>query len=265
LQFGLPDEPDDQLLRGAVTVAADQTKIIPLLVEHPEGLSPDEVAEALILNPRLTEMVLRALHHLGLLEVNDGRYRAGEVAARHLDPNKPPYFGWYMSFVHAGCWERMGQLGDYLTGTLPLPDTVYEPSDELGRMLLAGMHPLSTAVANVFLERVDLSGCRRLLDVGAGTAAFTIAVLNAVPQARAVVTDQAYLVDITRSYIDKAGLADRVEVKAADLFADALPAGFDTVFVNNVFTRGTLSVERWGWPNISSRWSLAAPSTSVNT
>jgi SAM-dependent methyltransferase len=71
--------------------------------------------------------------------------------------------------------------------------------------------------------------------VGAGSAAFTIAVLNAVPQARATVTDLDITIDVTQSYIDNAGLTDRVEARTADLFTDELPAGFDTIFVNGVF------------------------------
>ena len=57
--------------------------------------------------------------------------------------------------------------------------------------------------AEAFVERVDLSSCRRLLDVGAGTAAFTIATLSAVLETRATATDLPYMVEMMRSHVDK--------------------------------------------------------------
>jgi cyclopropane fatty-acyl-phospholipid synthase-like methyltransferase len=85
------------------------------------------------------------------------------------------------------------------------------------------------------VEQVDLTNCRRLLDVGAGPACYIIETLRAVPDATATAVDLPSVVDYTQACVEAAGLTGRVQVTAADMRTDELPTGYDTVFANNLF------------------------------
>ncbi|WP_216893561.1 methyltransferase [Nocardia alni] len=222
-------------LSGYVLIAADQSGLIPFLAAHPEGLTIEELARERSFEPRLTALVLHVLGHLELVEAHGDRFRATEVAARHLDPSKPAYCGGWLNFLYAGREFSFGKLGEYLTaGSAPAPQSNYDENTDILRFMMSAWGPIGTAAADAFVRRTDLSGARRILDLGAGNGAFTIAALSAVPEATATAIDLPYQVEALQAHVDAAGLSDRVEVVAGDVLEGDLPSGYDTVFLNNV-------------------------------
>ena len=77
----------------------------------------------------------------------------------------------------------------------------------------------------------DFGASRRLIDVGGGTGIFLTAILRAAPHLRGVLFDRATVVAIGAQHLAAAGLAERCECVAGDLFA-AVPAGADTYLLS---------------------------------
>jgi len=81
---------------------------------------------------------------------------------------------------------------------------------------------------------VDLTGVRRLLDVGGGSGANAIAFARAAKELQAEILDLEQVLPLTREYIAAAGLSDRIQTRAGDLKAAAFGAGFDLVWVSAI-------------------------------
>jgi len=189
-----------------------------------------ELASRLKCSQRGTELLANALVGIGLLEKRDQHYRSGSFAQQHLSPGKGDYLGGYLEH-HANLWQRWSCLSDSVQsgtgeGGAPEPDDV--------RAFIMGMHTTSQHWAPEMIDRIDLTGVRRIVDVGGGSGDYAYAALQRAPEATAVVFDLPNVVPITRECAELAGMADRVATVAGDYREDELGAGFDLAIVSNV-------------------------------
>ena len=94
----------------------------------------------------------------------------------------------------------------------------------------AALNDAMTALTGPLLASVtaayDFSRFSTLVDVGGGHGALLMAILRAAPQLRGILFDIAPVIDGARSRIADAGLSDRCELIAGNVF-DAVPAGGD--------------------------------------
>jgi 2-hydroxy-4-(methylsulfanyl)butanoate S-methyltransferase len=75
----------------------------------------------------------------------------------------------------------------------------------------------------------------RLLDVGGGSGAYTLAFCAANPQLKATILDFPQTVETAKRYAREAGLTDRVAHLAGDAIATEWPAGHDVVLMSYVW------------------------------
>lgn len=130
-------------------------------------------------------------------------------------------------------WLDVESLLDCL---LLAPDTAL--SSALADSETAGLPPIevSAQVARLLYLMVKISGARRVLEVGTLGGFSTIALARGVGAEGSVVTLEAdpRHVEVARSNLQRAGLADRVEIvigRALDTLPD-LTGDFDLVFVD---------------------------------
>jgi ubiquinone/menaquinone biosynthesis C-methylase UbiE len=106
-------------------------------------------------------------------------------------------------------------------------------SDELRNFIL-GMSDIGKMSAQEILEKVDLSACRHVLDVGGGPGSYSIAFLNAHPAMHATLFDHPEVLPIAREQVVKANLEDRFSFIGGDLASDDLGQGYDLILVSNI-------------------------------
>ncbi len=100
------------------------------------------------------------------------------------------------------------------------------------RTFTAAQHAGSLAAARVLADRVPLAGAGRLLDVGGGSGAFSIALCERNPGLHATVLDFPSVVAVARDYCDGAGLDGRIDLVAGDAVHHPWPAGQDVVLLS---------------------------------
>ena len=105
---------------------------------------------------------------------------------------------------------------------------------EKARAFTAAMHSVSERPAAGVAERLDLSTSRRLLDVGGGSGALSIALARANPELECVIWDIPAVCPIADEYVRAAGCEGRVRSEAGDMFAEDYPAGFDTILLSQI-------------------------------
>lgn len=83
------------------------------------------------------------------------------------------------------------------------------------------------------LEAVDLSGHRRIVDVGGGDGALLARLLQAHPRAEGVLLDSPEVVATARARMARMGLGDRCSTVAGDFFS-SVPSGGDLYVLRQI-------------------------------
>jgi predicted O-methyltransferase YrrM len=201
------------------------------LAEQP--LDAEGVAEALNIPLKRCRYWLEILEDLGLVErtgagyapSDDGRAAILETYSRES----------WAYLAH----DEMARL----PGVAGLPQHIHEPgptptappnyvqrlrSDPAeARRFTRMLHELHQALAEHLAQALDLTGVRRLLDVGGGSGVVSLRLLRDHPQLTATVVDQENVCAAGREIAAEASLADRITYQAADFLRDELPGGFD--------------------------------------
>jgi len=189
-----------------------------------------ELASRLKCTQRGTELLANALVGIGLLEKQGVYFRNGPFARQHLCPGKGDYLGGYLEH-HSGLWGRWSHLSETVRS-----DAVEARPPEPGdvRAFIMGMHTTSQHWAGETIDKLDLAGVRRIIDVGGGSGDYAYALLRRAPEATAVIFDLPNVVPITQECAELAGMVDRVETVAGNYFEDELGADFDLAIVSNI-------------------------------
>lgn len=198
-----------------------------------DGSTAGEVAARGGFRGPATERLLNALVALEILTKAGDRYENTPVAARYLDTRSPECAR--PAWLHqARRWHTWSQLTGHVRGDAPLAD-YREEKDHAGHAaLLATLHRRSRQRALAVVEAIDPLSVRRVLDVGGGSGAYSIAFARANPELRADVFDLPEVLPITRRYLEESGVADRVGTVAGDLLTDELGSGYDLVLLCSV-------------------------------
>jgi ubiquinone/menaquinone biosynthesis C-methylase UbiE/DNA-binding CsgD family transcriptional regulator len=193
-----------------------------------EGATAAEVAQRLSTDPRATEMLLNALVAVGALRKGDAVFHC-TVESKALGPARPGL----LHMVHL--WDTWSSLTECVkTGKAIQSRGPENFSEARTRAFIAAMHARAQESAP---ETVRLSGIRdakRMLDVGGGSGAFSIAFARACPELRAEILDLGPVVPLAENYIREAGLQDRVGVRPGDMRTAEFGQGFDLVLLSAV-------------------------------
>ncbi len=193
------------------------------------GADAAAVAATIQADGRATEMLLNALVSVGALAKDGGVFRNLPAVAEHLSgPNNER-----AGLMHTvNLWGRWSTLTEAVReGTPVWRRTAGRPDAAATEAFIAAMHRNAAARAPQVVAAAGVAGVARLLDVGGGSGAYSIAFAQASPEIRTVVLDRPEVLAITRRHIAAAGLAERVSTLAGDLTADEFPGGHDLVLV----------------------------------
>ena len=124
----------------------------------------------------------------------------------------------------------------------PLPgfvidNTELRSSDHLPLFPWIGaQHTGSLGPARLLAKRLDLKDRHRLLDVGGGSGAYSIAFCAANPHLRATIFDFPETVDTAKLYAREAGLSDRISHLAGNAMKVEWPKGHDVVLMSYIWS-----------------------------
>ena len=104
----------------------------------------------------------------------------------------------------------------------PIFDHFFRDPESM-RTFLRGMHGFGVLSSPQVVAAFDLSGFRRLVDLGGATGHLAVAACERYPELRAVVFDLPAVVEFARELVGQSLAADRVDLIAGDFFSDALP------------------------------------------
>jgi (2Fe-2S) ferredoxin/predicted O-methyltransferase YrrM len=230
----LPDELNDRL-RGFQESRALLTALeLDLFTALGDGGSAEAAAAKMGTDARATEMLLNALVSMGLLVKREGVFRNTPVTGRYLSATSPDNAR--PALLHtAHLWVRWSRLTACVrAGTAVIHEDNAGRGQEWTEAFIAAMHRNASERAPLVVRAVSAEKVRRMLDVGGGSGAYSIAFAQANPALRADILDLATVEPIARRHIQAAGVADRVRVRAGDLRSGPLGEGYDLVFISAI-------------------------------
>ena len=183
---------------------------------------------------------LGALVSLGLLEKRGAAFANSPLSATFLVEGAPAYMGQALRYSD-DLYPVWGKLGETLkTGAPALPHhDILGDDPEKTRHFVLGMHSRALGIGQSMAAVLDLSGRRRLLDVGGGPGTYSCLLVKKNPGLTSVSMDLPAVVAIAKTIIAGFGLSERVEARVGDYHQDAYPAGNDVVLCSGMFHRET--------------------------
>jgi (2Fe-2S) ferredoxin/predicted O-methyltransferase YrrM len=229
--------PDDfqQMVRGFQRSRVLLTAIeLDVFSAVGEGARGDEVASVLKSHPRATEMLLDALVALEALTKQAGRYHNTPLSTRYLAAEaRDDARAALMHTAHL--WPRWSTLTECVRkGTAVTYREMTDRGDDWTEAFIAAMHRNASARAPLVARAAGIEKSSRMLDVGGGSGAYSIAFARANPDMKAEIFDLPTVVPIAQRHIDEAGLAERISTRVGDLRQDELGSGYDLILLSAI-------------------------------
>ena len=193
----------------------------------------DQVAKEVKADPRAIDRLLNALCVTGAIRKKDGRFRNSGAAKQYLVKGKPEYQAGLLHSVNL--WDSWSNLTESVkTGEAVKINPVAERDDKWFKPFIAAMHNRAFSEAPSLVTQIDLSGTKKILDVGGGSGAYSMAFVKAGKNICSTVFDLPNVVKMTKKYIRDAGLEGKINTVAGDYNTDELPSGYDLVFLSAI-------------------------------
>jgi 2-polyprenyl-3-methyl-5-hydroxy-6-metoxy-1,4-benzoquinol methylase len=162
-----------------------------------------------------------------------GKFSNLDFVGKYLVKGKPDFLsGLYHT---ANLWESWSNMTDRIRrGKQKIINHINDRGDEWLSAFIESMHNRASIQAGPSIESIDLSDVKKILDVGGGSAAFSMAFVRAKTGITATVFDLPNVIPLTREYIKKEGFSGNIDVHAGNYVIDELPSGFDLVFLSAI-------------------------------
>lgn len=196
-----------------------------------EGGNAAGIAAKLNAEPRSTEMLLNAMTALDLLQKSGETFHNSELSTRHLTGSARIQF---MFSTHL--WDTWSGLTKAVrAGTAVDEPGVEGRNPEWTKSFIAAMHRSATDRAVNGVRAIGIEGVRRILDVGGGSGAYSIAFAQADPNITSELFDIAPVTELAHKYIADADLSSRIRTRVGDMTKDQLgDKDFDLVLLSAI-------------------------------
>jgi len=199
----LPDDLND-MIRGFMPSRAALTALgLDVFTAVGGGASAENVAHKIHADSRATEMLLNVLASLKLLEKRDGTFFRTSASARFLSndsrDNARP------ALTHtAHLWHRWSTLTECVQAGRSVERCGRE--DNWVTSFIAAMDRNAKERAGAVVKAIGITGITRMLDLGGGSGAYSIAFARAMPSLKSEILDQSEWLLWLKNTFGKQGL-----------------------------------------------------------
>lgn len=196
-----------------------------------EPRSAEAVAKAIGTDPRNTRLFLDSLAAIDLLQKKNGLYRNSSIAQVFLVEDRQTYLGELcLKIKDDSILEYLPKL--VKEGRPPTLGTSFSEEisahyvDIWASTELAGDAQL---VVGIVSELPEFPSFQKMLDLGGGPGIIGMAIVVAHPSMKGIIFDLPSVVEVTKTFIKKYGLENRIEVLGGDFNRDSIGEGYDLI------------------------------------
>jgi SAM-dependent methyltransferase len=219
-------------------LTANRLRIFDILADG--SRSADELAAALQLDPRGTALFLRACVALGFLAEHSGQFENAPVAAMFLVSRSPAYMGNVIRYSDQ-LYPTWGGLEEALRCAKPAlaAETYLGDDPARTRGFVQAMHERALGIARALVPMLDLSGRRKMLDVGGGPGTYSVLLTERFPGLSSEVIELPGVAAVARELVAASGSGERVVLRDGDYHSADFGSDKDVVLMSGMFHRET--------------------------
>ncbi len=258
----LPDRLD-QIIRGYMASRCLLTALeLDIFTAVAAGADAAQIGKKIDAPTRATGMLLNALVALGMLTKSGDDYKNTPESARFFAQGSKDNHRNGLLHI-ANIWHRWSTLTDAVRRGTRVPvgrEVDRKEPPAWTRDFIAAMQrnakdraPLlvkalgtsasastssssssSSSSSNSNSNSNSHSNVRRILDLGGGSGAYSIAFAKAYPNVQCEILDVPEVVPLTEEYVRQAGVSAQVSVRAGDMLRDDFGCGYDMIMLNAI-------------------------------
>ena len=221
----------DGLEEARILLAALEFKIFTVLDR--KKMTSRQIALKSKCHPEAMESLLNALVALGALRLRAGKYSSAPDMYKHFCESSPHY--------KKGTVHLKKENNDEWTNLITAIRKGRDPKDFEGgdnpkfrRNFTFAMHERSLRYRDEIARIVARQPVGKLLDIGAGPASYSAAILQKDKNATATALDRSTAIKVAKELIGDSPLNKRFRFVSGDLFDTPYGKGYDTVFFSNI-------------------------------
>jgi len=221
-----------QYRQAVIVLAAAKTGIFDYFVENGEK-SLEEMTQFFSWDQRGTEIMLNALCALGYLAKKNEHYHLSDAVNKTLNQHDFPLAKEWL--LHE--WRLLNRwihLPEVLESGTPYREPEKKTVHRNHRNFIYSMAHREQENTLVLLENIDLSGHKKLLDLGGGPGLFAIAFLEKYPLLSATVFDTPETEILAREFFQNSAVRNRLQFIAGDFRTAELGKSYDVALLSSI-------------------------------
>lgn len=229
---GMLPDPIDQMIRSFQSSRCILTALeLDVFTAVADGASAEEIGSRIHANARAVAMLLHALVSLGFLTKDGELYRNTALSARFFVHGSKD--NQRDGLLHtANIWHRWSTLTEAVRrGTSVAMDREHT---DWTRNFITGMQRNARHRAPLVVKKLGADSIRRILDLGGGSGAYSIAFAKAMPSVHCDILDLPEVVPLTAQYVRDAGVSSQVTVRSGDMLRAEFGSNYDLILLNAI-------------------------------
>jgi 2-polyprenyl-3-methyl-5-hydroxy-6-metoxy-1,4-benzoquinol methylase len=227
-----------EMVRGyqpsRILLSAIELDLFSAVQRQGENATAAHVAAELKTDPRSTEILLNALVALSAMTKSDGKYANAPLGRRYLVEGSPDDARHALKH-NLSLWTTWSTLTERVkTGYVTAWREMSSRNEDWTVPFIAAMHRNAALRAPLIVRTLGAANLSKVLDVGGGSGAYSIAFAQANPRLFADIFDLETVVPIAEKHVAEAGLTERVRTRMGDLRRDSLGTGYDLVLLSAI-------------------------------
>lgn len=214
-----------------ILLSAFELKIFSVISTH--MMTSEEVSKIIEADTRATDRLLNALCSMGLLKKVKEKFYNTSLSSKYLIEGKPDFMGNLHHTNHL--WQTWNHLTDsVIKGSSYTGDQNKIEKNEWVEAFIGAMHYRGVNQGKILSMMIDTSNVKKLLDVGGGSAAFSMELVKKNQSINAVVLDLPHVIPITKRYVSHEGLSDKFNFIEGDYLTKNFEDNYDLILLSAI-------------------------------
>lgn len=214
-----------------VLLTAFELKIFTVLDKH--MMTSEEVSQKLNTDTRATDRLMNALCGMGILKKVKGKFYNSDLSSKYLVENKPEFMGNLYHTNHL--WNTWSFLTESVKqGSSFKGDQNKKEKDNWVEAFIGAMHYRGVNQGKILSMMIDLTNVKKMLDVGGGSAAFSMEIVKKNPSIKATVLDLPHVIPLTKKYVSEAGLLNNFNFIEGDYLTKDFGSDYDLILLSAI-------------------------------
>ncbi|WDN89851.1 hypothetical protein BuS5_02819 [Desulfosarcina sp. BuS5] len=193
----------------------------------------EEIVRIINADERGLSMLLNALSALKLISKTGRKYFNTPFSKSFLSKDSRQYIG-YIIMHHKHLTDVWVKLSRAVRSGLPVKDREFLNDKEQLENFLMGMFNVASNVAPKVAEKIDLSNCNHLLDIGGGPGTYAIHFCMKYLQLKASIYDLPPTRPFAEKTILEFNLTDRIRFVEGNYLLDKIEGSYDVVWLSHI-------------------------------